>query len=213
VLTTAKALINAVKFEEQHIFNEVDNHVSEIVSSLDHERIEDYLKFREQIAHDRLDKYFEEKKEKGEPEGQKVYTRPRSETYHLIKDCGGKAADYGKAYEAKNPCRLCKETTQDTINSSILPKGIGFIKGSDEYHDDDCLIWVSHKDRILKQICRTCEDERVYAEDIKRQLTKKIDQRYNDGLTGSSRSTGSRGTQEHQRANDDDLSRLLELMK
>ena len=64
VLAIAKELINDVKFEEHHIFKEVDDHVSEIVSALDQERTEDYLEFRKQIAHERVDKYFEERRRK-----------------------------------------------------------------------------------------------------------------------------------------------------
>ena len=74
--------------------------VKYVVSALDDERIEDYLKFREQIAHDRVDKYFKDQKKK-DAEGQRVYTRPTSQTYHLIKERGGEASNYGKVYDAK----------------------------------------------------------------------------------------------------------------
>ena len=81
--------------------------------------------------------------------------------------------------------------SEDTINSSIQPKGIGFIPGKEEYHDDECLIWISHKVKVLKQICATCERERIYAEDIDRQLKEE--------LTRSNKSTGS-GNQQRQTA-------------
>ena len=99
----------------------VDNRVREIVAQLDYERVCDYLEFRERIAHERLANYFEEKKAKElkdndkqvvvdprtsqniEADGLKIYSRPTSETYRLIKDCGGEASNYGKAYEEKRP--------------------------------------------------------------------------------------------------------------
>jgi hypothetical protein len=203
VLAIAKELIDNVKFEEHHIFKEVDDHVSQIVSALDDERTEDYLKYREQIAHDRVDKYFEDKKKK-DAEGQRVYTRPTSQTYHLIKECGGEASNYGKVYEAKKPCKLRKEYTEDTINSSVQPKGIGFIPGKEGYHDEDCLIWVSHKERILKQICFTCEQERANKEEAKRakEQAEREEKLYTDDISRllqaiartseDQRSTGSR---------------------
>ena len=84
----------------------------------------------------------------------------------MIKDCGGEASNYGKAYETKVPCKLCKEYSEDTINSSIQPKGIGFIPGKEEYHDDECLIWISTPNREGRMICKWCENKRVSEEDL-----------------------------------------------
>jgi hypothetical protein len=184
VLAIAKELIDNVKFEEHHIFNEVDDRVSQIVAALDDERTEDYLKFREQIAHDRVDKYIDDK-EKKDAEGQKVYTRLTSQTYHLNKECGGKATNCGEVYDAKKPCRLCKECTEDTINSCIQPKGIGFIRGKEEYHDDECLIWVSHSEKVLKQICFTCEQERAIKEETTRarEQAEREEELYTDDIS------------------------------
>ena len=140
------------------------------------------MKERQKIK-DRERHQDDTRSERSKAEVRKTYTRSTSETYHLIKDCGGEASDYGKAYETKVPCKVCREISEDTINSSVQPKGIGFIPGKEEYHDDECLIWVSHKDKVLKQICTTCERERIYAEDIDRQLKER--------LTKSNKSTGS----------------------
>ena len=186
VLELAKEMLNSTKGEELHIFKAVDDHVGEIVAPLDYEKVCDYLELREKIAHERVDNYFDEKKTR-ELEGRRTYTRPGSETYHLIKECGGEASNYGKVYEKKRPCKLCREYTEDTINSNIQPKGIGFIPGKEEYHDDECLIWASHKEKVKKQICFTCEQERIYAEDVERQLREE-DKAW---LTGNSKSTGS----------------------
>ena len=136
-------------------------------------------------ANDNYKQQEDVESKKAETEGRRTYTRPGSETYHLIKDCGGEASNYGKAYETKVPCKVCQEYTEDTINSSVQPKGIGFIPGKEEYHDDDCLIWASHKEKVLKQICFTCERERVYTDDIEG-LLKAV-----GGMTGNSKSSGS----------------------
>ena len=202
-LAIAKGLINSTKYEEDHIFDMVDQHANLKVAPLDRERREDYIEYRDKIQHERFimreqkrdqDNYRQQEdveSRKAEVEGRRTYTRPGSETYHLIKDCGGEASNYGKAYETKVPCKVCQEYTEDTINSSIQPKGIGFIPGKVEYHDDDCLIWVSHTERVLKQICATCERERIYAEDIDRQLREE--------LIEQNKSTGS-GSQQRQTA-------------
>jgi hypothetical protein len=40
-----------------HIYQIVDEHVCEIVVKLSEDKVEEYLKFRKQIAHDRVDDY------------------------------------------------------------------------------------------------------------------------------------------------------------
>ena len=88
----------------------------------------------------------------------------------MIRECGGEASAYVKAYAVKKPCRVCKEESEDTLDSRYGSKALGFIRGSEVYHDDEFLIWVSHKDSVKKQICFTCERDRIYAEDIEREL-------------------------------------------
>ena len=186
VLATVKTFINLSKGEEDCTFYKIEQIACSKVAELDESRKADYIKFRREIMKERQKikrEQEETESERSNTEARKTYTRPTSKTYHLIKDCGGEASDYGKAYETKVPRKVCKEISEDTINSSIQPKGIGFIPGKEEYHDDECLIWVSHKVKVLKQICATCERERIYAEDIDRQLKER--------LTKSNKSTGS----------------------
>ena len=162
------------KDEEDFIFESVDQHVTSIVTPLNQERREDYIEYRDKIQEERF--IARERKRSiekdDEPEGRRVYTRLTSQTYHLNKECGGEATNYGKVYDAKKPRRLRKEHTEDTINSCIQPKGIGFIRGKEEYRDEDCLIWVSHSEKVLKQICFTCEQERAIKEETKRAREK-----------------------------------------
>jgi hypothetical protein len=68
----------------------------------------------------------------------------------------------------KLPCKLCKEVTEDTINSRYGSKALGFIHGKGQYHDDECLIWVSDKDKVIKQCCVTCERERIYKKTLRK---------------------------------------------
>ena len=206
VLTTAKEMINNVKEEEDFIFEAVDQHVNSIVKNLDQERREDYIEHREKIQMERFiarerkrileiqrinqtnkDKESEDDEptpRKSGYKGRRVYTRLTSQTYHLNKECGGEATNYGKVYDEKKPCKVCREYTEDTINSCIQPKGIGFIRGKEEYHDEDCLIWISHSEKVLKQICFTCEQERAIIEEARRasKETEREEELYTDDI-------------------------------
>ena len=65
-LSLIKALLNSVKEEEVHIFQIVDEHVCEIALKLSEEKVEEYLKFREKIAHEKVDDYQRKAKLKRE---------------------------------------------------------------------------------------------------------------------------------------------------
>ena len=69
-------------------------------------------------------------------------------------------------YKKGEPCKLCLEQTEDILNSSIGPKALGFIPENKEYHDDECLIWVSHTDKELRTVCQLCQE----VEDIEKTL-------------------------------------------
>ena len=57
-LSLAKELLNSVKEEDLHIFQIVDEHVVEMILKLEsEERVDDYIKLREKIAHERVDNY------------------------------------------------------------------------------------------------------------------------------------------------------------
>jgi hypothetical protein len=64
------------------------------------------------------------------------------------------------------PCKVCLAQTEDILNSSIGPKALGFIPERKEYHDDECLIWVSDKDREHRTLCQLCQE----VEDIEKTL-------------------------------------------
>ena len=68
----------------------------------------------------------------------------------------------------------------------------------EEYHDEDCLIWVSHKEKTLKQICFTCEQERAIKEEAKRakEQADREEELYTDDI--------SRMLQRFARLNDED---------
>ena len=159
-------MINSTKGEENHIYEAVDQRPAGIVAELDEERLEEYWEFREKIAQERclererkgwinkeseaepdtdIDPPTPQRVETVFPEGRRIYSRPTSETYHLEGKCEGEASEYGRAYEEKKPCRACKEETEDTLGSRYGSKALGFIRGSEVYDDDWCLIWVSHK--------------------------------------------------------------------
>ena len=75
---------------------------------------------------------------------------------------------------------LCLDETEDILNSRIGSKTVGFISGKIQYHDDECLLWVSQKNKELRTVCQLCQE----IEDIESAL---------DSPKGS-KSTGS-GTQ------------------
>jgi hypothetical protein len=62
-LSLIKDTLNVAKGEDIHIFDMVDEHACEIAVKLSSEKINEYLKFREQIAHERVDDYERKKRE------------------------------------------------------------------------------------------------------------------------------------------------------
>ena len=75
---------------------------------------------------------------------------------------------------------LCLDETEDVSNSRIGSKTLGFVPEKIQYHDDECLLWVSEKNKELRTVCQLCQE----IEDIESAL---------DASKGST-STGS-GTQ------------------
>ena len=114
----------------------------------------------------------------------KIYTIQQSPAYHLFKTCERLKSAY---FEEKEACKICIDETEDVLCSKIGPKWIGFIQGKVEYHDDECLCWVSHQKKERRFICRDCEKERIYEKDIKKALVKKEKE-------GNSKSSGSKET-------------------
>jgi hypothetical protein len=51
-LAVAKALINSAKYEEDHIYDAVDQHANSIVADFDEERREEYIDYRDKIQHE-----------------------------------------------------------------------------------------------------------------------------------------------------------------
>ena len=84
-------------------------------------------------------------------------------TYHTDKRCEYLCA---AQYDKGKPCKVCLEQTEDILNSSIGTKALGFIPERKEYHDDECLIWVSDKDREHRTLCQLCQE----VEDIEKTL-------------------------------------------
>ena len=102
-----------------------------------------------------------------------IYTKPQAEDYHLYKTCQMMISQEQKSYfEEKNPCRICINETEDVLCSTIGPKWHGFILGRVEYQDDECLCWISHKQK-KRCICRYYEKEKIYEKAIKKSLIKK----------------------------------------
>ena len=121
--------------EDLYIFQVVDEHVVEMILELEsEERVGDYLKLRERIAHERVDNYQRKKKEDTDTEidpetAQKkrkrvVYVHPTKKEYHTNQRC-----DYltYMNYEERTPCKLCLDQTEDVLNSSIGSKVLGFV--------------------------------------------------------------------------------------
>jgi hypothetical protein len=190
-LLLAKELLNSVKEEELHIFQVVHEHVVEMILELEsEERVDDYLKLRERIAHERVDNYQRKVKMKKEdtdteidPETQQkkgervVYVHPTKKEYHTNQGC-----DYLTYldHEERKPCKICLEQTEDVLNSSIGSKVLGFVSDKTQYHDEDCLVWMSEKgkDKELRTVCLLCQE----TEDIEKALER----------SRGNRSTGSR---------------------
>jgi hypothetical protein len=177
-LSLIKDMLNSVKGEGIHIFQMIDEHACEIAAKLRSEKIDEYLKFREQIAHERVDDYKRREREETNTEidpetpqkmeERAVYVIPTKNhldpmIYHTDKRCEYLSEEQ---YYKGTPCKGCIEQTEDILNSSIGPKAIGFIPERKEYHDDECLIWVSHKDREHRTVCQLCQE----VEDIEKTL-------------------------------------------
>ena len=58
------------------------------------------------------------------------------------------------------------EHTEDILNSSIGSKGLGFVSGKMQYHDDERLLLKSKNDKELRTVCQLCQE----VEDIERAL-------------------------------------------
>ena len=58
--------------------------------------------------------------------------------------------------------------TEDVLNSSVGSKVLGFLSDKTQYHDEDCLIWMSEKgkDKEMRTVCLLCQE----IEDIKKAL-------------------------------------------
>ena len=83
-------------------------------------------------------------------------------------------------YEERTPCKLCLDQTEDVLNSSIGSKVLGFVSDKTQYHDEDCLVWMSEKsnDKEMRTVCLLCQE----TEDIEKALER----------SRANRSTGSR---------------------
>jgi hypothetical protein len=179
-LSLAKELLNSVKEEDHHIFQVVDEHVVEMILELEEEdKVDDYIKFRERIAHERVDQYQRKMKVKREetetdidpesPRRKEVYVTPSKNhlvpmIYHTNKRC-----EYliQVKYEQREPCKYCINETEDVLNSSIGSKAIGFVSGKKQYHDERCSFWTSNQDkelRTVRELCQETEDIEITLE-------------------------------------------------
>ena len=143
--------------------------------------------FRERIAHERVDNYQRKKKEDTDTEidpetpekkGERVvYVHPTKKEYHTSRRC--EYLTYLN-FEGRIPCKLCLEQTEDVLNSSVGSKVLGFVSDKTQYHDEDCLVWMSAKsnDKEMRTVCLLCQE----TEDIEKALER----------SKGNRSTGSR---------------------
>jgi hypothetical protein len=184
-LQLAKQLIDTVRYEEHHIIVPVDVHIQEIIADLDRERYEEYLAYRTEISQQRTKKILYETHKDDEDEDSKfnkrtifvIPTGARKEnrdptTYHIHRNC---ERLFCKEYEEKVPCRLCFERTEDTLNSTIGSKVLGFAFEKVQYHDEDCEILLSRKEQDieLRTICSLCQE----ADDIAKAIEESRGQR------------------------------------
>ena len=106
-----------------------------------------------------------------------VYVHPTKREYHTNQRC-----DYltYMNYEERTPCNLCLDQTEDVLNSSVGSKVLGFVSDKTQYHDEDCLVWMSEKgkDKEMRTVCLLCQE----TEDIENALER----------SRGHRSTGSR---------------------
>ena len=77
--------------------------------------------------------------------------------YHMHRNC---ESLFCKEYEEKIPCKLCFEKTEDTLNSMIGSKMLGFALDKVQYHDEDCQVLLSRKERDieLRTVCLLCQE-------------------------------------------------------
>jgi hypothetical protein len=138
-LQLAKELINTVRLEEFNILLPVDIHVEKLIEDLDDARKDEYLAYRTEMSQERTRKRlygsFDQEEtamtdteiDPGTPqrrEGQVVYVHPTKMEYHTNLRC--EYLTY-LDYEEKKPCKVCFEQTEDTLNSTIGSKAIGFV--------------------------------------------------------------------------------------
>ena len=79
-LAVAKALINSTKYEDNNIYDSVDQRAISIVVDLDKERREEYLDYRGKIKHERFigrerKRRIKQPEEEGETEDDWHYSR------------------------------------------------------------------------------------------------------------------------------------------
>ena len=55
-------------------------------------------------------------------------------------------------YEERKPCMLCLDEAEDVLNSRIGSKTLGVAPGKIKHHDDECLLWVSEKNKELRTV-------------------------------------------------------------
>ena len=53
---------------------------------------------------------------------------------------------------------LWLDETEDVLNSRIGLKTLGFVPGKINYHDNECLLWVSEKNKELRTVCQLCQE-------------------------------------------------------
>ena len=166
-LQLAKQLIDAVRYEEHHIIVPVDIYIQKITADLDQKRYEEYLTYRTEISQQRTKRTLYETHQEDEDEDSQfnkrtIFVLPTEDgkdpmIYHLHRTCEDL---FGKEYEEKVPCRLCFERTEDTLKSTIASKMLGFALEKVQYHDDDCQVLLSRRERDieLRTVCSLCQE-------------------------------------------------------
>jgi len=185
-LQLAKQLIDTVRYEEHYIIVPVDVHIQEIIADLDQRRYEEYLAYRTEISQQRTKRILYETHKDDEDEDSQfnkrtifvIPTEDKTDTmiYHMHRNCEDL---FCKVYEEKIPCRLCFEKTEDTLNSTIGSKMLGFALEKVQYHDEDCQVLLSRRkqDIELRTVCSLCQE----VDDI----AKAIDESRGQRATGS----------------------------
>ena len=166
-LQLAKNLIDTVRYEEHHIIVPVDVHIQEIIADLDQRRYEEYLAYRTEISQQRTKRILYESHQEDEGEDSQfnkrtifvIPTEDKTEPmiYHMHRNCEDL---FCKEYEEKIPCKLCFEKTEDTLNSTIGSKMLGFALEKVQYHDEDCQVLLSRREQgiELRTVCSLCQE-------------------------------------------------------